>query len=333
MLKKRKVAGKNKASTSPHKSFRFTKRRDAVRSVGLPGYVAFNLEVLRTVWQHKKVFGLLLAIFTVALIVSGSMLSTDTYNALVDVVSSNAQSEDDITGLLPIESAGILLSALISGGSADDASVQIISALIGVFLWLVVVWMLRHLLAGNSVSVRDGLYSAGAPIVSTLVLAVVMLVQLLPAAIAALVFNSAQSTKILDGGVETMVFAIVVGLLIILSLYWIVATVFAAIIATLPGTYPFRALSSASQIVMGRRSSLVLRFIWAGLGVFILWIIVGIPVILLDLWIKSIVPDINWLPIVPGVAIILSVLSGLYMSAYSYLLYRKVVDHDAATSN
>lgn len=316
---------------SERTSFRLLRRRDVVRPLALPGYIAFTGQVLKTIGRHKKMFAMLLAVFSVTLIAAGRMVSAESYNALVDVVSSSQGTDGNPSALVPIEQAGILLSALVNGGGASDSGAQTVAVLLGLFLWLVVVWLLRQTLSGNTVRVRDGLYSAGAPIVGTLVLAVVLLIQLLPAAIAALLFSSAQATAFLQGGVETMAFAIAVGLLVLLSLYWAVATFFAAIIVTLPGTYPLQALRSAAQLVAGRRTSLVLRFLWLILVVGVIWLVVGLPVVLLDMWLKTALPEVAWLPLVPGFVIVLSVATGILSATYTYLLYRKVVDHDAAT--
>ena len=38
----------------PHRSFRLTRRRDYKRSLKMPGYWAFSIIVLKTLWQNKK---------------------------------------------------------------------------------------------------------------------------------------------------------------------------------------------------------------------------------------------------------------------------------------
>jgi hypothetical protein len=59
------------------------------------------------------------------------------------------------------------------------------------------------------------------------------------------------------------------------------------------------------------------------------WLLVMIPVILFDTWLKGIWVAITWLPIVPFVLLGLTSLTIVWSASYIYLLYRKVVADDA----
>ena len=61
--------------------------------------------------------------------------------------------------------------------------------------------------------------------------------------------------------------------------------------------------------------------------VILFWIVIMIPVILLDMGLKSLWPAIEWLPIVPVAAVLMAAASTVWVAAYVYLLYRKVVDY------
>lgn len=126
-----------------------------------------------------------------------------------------------------------------------------------------------------------------------------------------------------------MLFWTAAALLTTLSLYWITSTFFALIIVTLPGMYPFRAIRAAGDLVIGRRLRILLRFLWMALGVAVIWIIVMLPIILIDTWIKSIWSAIDWIPTIPLALLILSSLTIIWVAGYVYLLYRKVVDDGA----
>ena len=54
-----------------------------------------------------------------------------------------------------------------------------------------------------------------------------------------------------------------------------------------------------------------------------------IPVILLDTVIKSALPAIQNVPIVPYVGAFMSSATVVWFAAYVYLLYRRIVDDDA----
>jgi hypothetical protein len=122
------------------------------------------------------------------------------------------------------------------------------------------------------------------------------------------------------------VFAITVATLV---LYWITSTLIALVVVTLPGMYPFRALKVSGDLVMGRRLRIMYRWLWAGLVVVLAWAVVMIPVILLDTALKSTWPSIQNVPIVPYIGALMSSATVIWLAAYVYLLYRRIVDDDA----
>jgi hypothetical protein len=60
------------------------------------------------------------------------------------------------------------------------------------------------------------------------------------------------------------------------------------------------------------------------------WLLVMVPVILFDAWLKGVFPSIRWLPVVPLALLMMSTLTIVWSASYVYLFYRKVVDDDAA---
>jgi hypothetical protein len=126
-----------------------------------------------------------------------------------------------------------------------------------------------------------------------------------------------------------MLFWIAASLLTILSLYWLTSTLFALIVVTLPGTYPFKALRIAGDMVVGRRVRLLVRVLWMLVVLAVAWFIVLVPFILLDTWLKGMWPTIEWVPIIPVVLLIVSSISVMWVASYVYLLYRKVIEDDA----
>lgn len=328
--------GKVKASITdymsrrPHRSFRLTRRRDAVRPLSLPGNIAFTHEVTKTVWGFKKPLSILAVIYLVLYMILIGVGSQESYQAIADAIQDASQ---QVTGgdLSGIGEAGLLFVSVFTLGisSAPGEAQQIFSVLLTLLVWLSVVWLLRNKLAGHDVSVRDSLYNSGAPIISTLIVTAVLTVQLLPLGIAAIGYAAASATGILQGGVEAMLFWIAAGLLGTLSLFWISSTLFAMVIVTLPGMYPFKALRIAGDVVLGRRIPILLRMIWMMLAVLAGWLVALIPVILLDMWLKSVWPAIAWLPIVPVAIAVVTTVGIVWTSSYVYLLYRKIVAQDA----
>lgn len=318
-------------SRRPHRSFIRTRRRDYVRSLQLPGYFSFTMQVYKILWRNKKIFLLLAAVYAVITAILVGLSSQDAYSSLTDIIKQT--SGDLFSGDWgELGKASLLFVSTISGGinsNLTDAQ-QVYAGLIILLTWLTTVWLLRNILAGAKVKLRDGLYNASSPLLSTALVTVVLVAQLIPVAIAILGYSAASATGLLTGGVEAMLFWIAAGLLTLLSLYWITSTFVAMIVVTLPGMYPWQALRTAGDIVIGRRVRILLRLLWMVLGVAIAWVVVMIPVILFDTWIKNVWSAIEWLPIVPVGLLALSSLTIIWAASYIYLLYRRIVADDAA---
>ena len=312
----------------PHRSFRLTRRRDYIRPLALPGNISFTAEVTGTLWKYKKIFGMLAVIYVLLFAILVGVQSQDTYTTLTDTLKQT--SGDFFAGNWgAIGQASLLFLSIASFGVSTESTEaqQIFSVLVFLLIWLTTVWLLRNLLAGHKVKLRDGLYSAGAPIFAIAIIAVIIAIQLIPVALALIAYNAALSSGLLAGGAASMLFWIGAALLCVLSLYWVTSSLFAMIIVTLPGTYPYQAIKAAGDIMVGRRIKMLLRWLWMAIMVVIFWLVIMLPIILLDMGIKSLWPAVQWLPIVPVAVIFMASISTVWVSAYVYLLYRKVVDY------
>jgi hypothetical protein len=315
----------------PHRSFRRTKRRDHHRSLKLPSYIDFTKHVNSSLWKNKKIFIGLTIVYAVLTAFLVGIASQDTYTSLSDTLRDTG--DEIFSGnFAELGKASVLFAAAITGAFSGTLSTdqQIFAGLIGLLTWLTTVWLLRNILAGHKVKLRDGVYSAGSPIISTFIVFLVMIVQLLPMAVALLGIAAAAQSGILNGGVEAMLFWVAAALLIVLSLFWITSTFIAAVVVTLPGMYPFKALSVAGDLVTGRRFRILLRLTWMALTVVLTWALVMIPVILLDTWLKGLFSQLAGLPIMPITILLLSSFTVVWVSSYVYLLYRRIVEDDAA---
>lgn len=315
----------------PHRSFRRTRRRDYARSLKLPGYIAFTSYVWTVLVKNRKIFIGLVLVYAVLSAIFIGIASQDTYQTLSETL--RATSGDTLAGNPgKIGQAALLLASGATGslGAAPSQVQQVYSLLLGLMAWLTTVWLLRTILAGHKPKLRDGLYSAGSPIIASLLIGLLLLVQLLPFALAVLGISSGFSSGYVSGGVGGMVLAVGALLLITLSLYWITSTLIAMVVVTLPGMYPMAALKAAGDLVIGRRLRVLLRWLWLGLVIVVIWSLIMIPIILLDAWIKGILPAITWLPVVPVSLLLMSSITIVFAASYIYLLYRRIVDDDAA---
>lgn len=315
----------------PHRSFHRTRRRDYVRSLKLPGYWAFTGYVRKVLWQQRKLFAVLVLAYGVLSIALVGIASQDVYTQLGDTLRTTG-GELFKGNMGEVGKAGLLLLTGVTGmtGQEMTAAQQIYAVILGLFTWLTTVWLLRAILTGRKPRLRDGLYNAGSPILATFLVGLVLVVQLLPVAVAIVGFSAATSTGLLDSGIESMLFWTCASLLGALSLYWMTSTLIALVVVTLPGMYPMQAIKTAGDLVIGRRVRILLRMLWLFLMLALIWVVIMIPIILFDAWLKGIQPAIEWLPIVPAALLVMGTLTVVWSASYIYLLYRKVVDDDAA---
>lgn len=313
----------------PHRSFRKTERRDYVRSLKLPGYWALTHDVWQTLWVSRKLFFWVVFVYSLFTATFIGIASQETYTTLSETLRETG-SEVFEGNWGEVGKASLLLISGVTGSLTETPSEaqQAYGLFFGAMTWLTTVWLLRSLLAGKEPRFRDGLYNSGAAIIPTLLILLVLIIQLVPAAIATIIGTTAISTGVLEGAVA-MVFATVSLLLYILSLYWIVSTLIAMVIITLPGMYPMQALRTAGDLVVGRRLRILYRWLWLVGTLALAWLIIMVPIIIFDTWLKSVVATLSWLPIVPVSLLIMSSLSIVFSAAYVYLLYRKVVEDGA----
>ena len=312
----------------PHRSFRMTRRRDYTRTLKISGYWALTTEVAKLLWRHKKIFLALVCLFVVLTLLFSKAMSQDTYQQLQDLM--NTAEDNGFSGVTTTIGlfSGVAMSYL-TGTAATDTSQQVVGTLLGLFAWLTTIWLVRAISVGQKPRMRDGLYSSGSPVIALLMLLFVMIIQAVPAATALIVYGALDASGMLQQTAMLMLAGGATVLIATMSLYWMVSTLFAMVVVTLPGMYPFQALRLSGDIVTGRRIRILLRFAWAVVVAALIWFVVLIPVILLDGALKNVLPYLAWLPIVPVAGLILVYLSVVFFATYSYMFYRKVVESDS----
>ncbi len=314
----------------PHRSFRLTNRRDYVRSLKLPGYWAFTFSVGRTLVKHRRLFGSLALLYAIVGAIFVGFASQEAYQQLSDTLSESGKTLLS-GGWGELGKAGLLIISGVSGSFAPQLNdvQQVYAGFFALLTWLTAVWLLRAILAGHVPRLRDAIYSAGSPIVATALVLMVVTIQLIPLFLAIIILNVAGSTGILDNGFLSMVFWIISGLLGLVSAYWATSSVVALIIVTLPGMYPWQALRTAGDLVIGRRVRILLRILWLLLTISIAWILLVLPVIFIERGLSSWLPVLKNVPIVPIAISLVTSAAVVWASAYMFLLYRKVVEDDA----
>jgi hypothetical protein len=260
------------------------------------------------------------------------MTSQETYQQMSQALEGGTKSVAS-GNWAELTKAGVLSVAAFTNGLTQLSDVQQLYLGITVILtWLSAVWLLREMLAGRKPNLRDGLYNGAAPLVSTVLVALYLLLQSLPIWIVAIAYAGLASVGIISEGFATYLFSAIAVVVVALTLYWMTSTFFALVIVTLPGMYPSRALRAGGDLVVGRRLRIIYRLLWMALLASIVWLVIMIPLVLGQKWLSDHVSWtwLSWLPVIPFFASILSTSTAVWMASYIYLLYRKVVDDDSA---
>lgn len=306
----------------PHESFRMTPRAKTRRGIIMSGYFDFVGEVWHLIWSNKWLFAKFLLIYMVFAAIVLGVLNQQNFISL----RNSLDSLPDTSG---IAKNVALFSGAVTGflGSPSSSALQqVLGVALFLYGWLTLVWLFRALLRGEHPKLRDGLYNGGGAVLSMVVLAVIILLQLIPMALAMLVYSSLSSVGIINSGVmiENMAAWCALAVAALLTLYWLCSSLIALVIVTLPGVYPLAALRAAGDLVTSRRLNVVLRLVMMAAIVVVVWLVILMPMIWLDGWLTSL--KITWLPLVPIVVAFLSTVTIIFVTGYIYLLYRRMVD-------
>lgn len=325
---KGKIKEKRAHRVRLHKSFRRSYREDYYRNLEVPGMMYHIFASFKVILKNWKLFVPLIIIVVLLNATLVGMMSEDTYTQFQDVLDKTSLqvAGGDIGNMAK---AGLLLiSTITTGGLSGSASeaAMVFGVLIFLMIWLVTVFLLRHRLAGHKVRLRDGLYNAMTPLISTFVVFAVAVIQCIPIFALVIAYSAAVQTEFLATPFYALVFFIFAALMILISGYLLSSTLMALVAVTAPGLYPMKAMSASSDLMMGRRIKFILRLVALAITLVITWVLVMLPLILFDLWMKT----FEWTAGIPFIPICLNVMTCftvIYCSAYLYLYYRWMLDY------
>lgn len=312
-----------------HKSFRRSYREDYTRKTDTPGLLSHAMTTFQLIFKHWKTFAALVAVMTVAYIILVGLLSEDLYQQFqTSIDETSASLANGQIG--NFAKAGLLLISTITTGGLDTGmgEVQTVFMIIlFLIMWLVTIYLMRHFIAGGRPKLRDALYNALSPLISTLLVFVVIFIQAIPLMLVAITYSAAVMTEFLLTPFYALVYFIFAALMVLLSAYLLSSSLIALVAVTAPGVYPMAALLNASDLMAGRRVRLILRLLYLILVVAIIYLIVMLPVILVDLWLKSIWPWLAGWPIVPFALLVVTCFVFIYATVYIYRYYRWLLDY------
>ena len=313
---------------SPHKTFKRTYREDYQRETKVPGMMHHIMASFKMIFKNWKLFLPLLIIAVLINVVFVGLMSESNYKQFQDIMDQTSAS---IAGgdIGNVAKAGLLLiSTITTGGLSGDSgeAAVVFGVIVFLIIWLTTIFLLRHILAGHKVKLRDGLYNGMTPLLSSFVIFVVALIQCIPIFILIIAYSAAVQTEFLATPFYALVFFIFAVAMFLLSGYLLSSSLMAFVAVSVPGMYPFRALRVASDFMMGRRIRFILRIISLLITLAITWAIVMIPLILFDMWVKQ----FEWTAGIPFIPICLSVMtcfSVVYITTYLYLYYRYMLEN------
>ncbi|HSE61090.1 MAG TPA: hypothetical protein VLA88_02230 [Candidatus Saccharimonadales bacterium] len=302
----------------PHRSFRPTPKYKYKKGRQVAGMWPLVKGSFQLIWKERTILIGLMLLSALALFVFVGGIPTLSFADLRRSIN------EIFTGDFgQIGAAWTLFNSAVTGSlnSATSPLQQFLAGLISVIFWLTYIWALRHLLADKPqpIKIRDALYNSGSPLVSSAMVFLAAVVQLIPAALGSFGMALVLSGQWLNGA-EAMAFCAAAALLCLLSIYWVVSSLIALVVVTVPGMYPWRALAGSSVLVIGQRWAIALRVVLLVVLLYVIWAVVLIPMLLLDNWLKF-----DYLPIITFTVQLLGAFTIMYASVYMYKLYRSML--------
>ena len=311
-----------------HRSFRRSYREDYLRPTETPGLLSHAMLTFKMIFSHWRVFLPFIMLLVVLYILAVGLMTEEFYQEFQ--TSIDATSDELASGDLGyFAKAGLLLASTVTSGGLQAGmgeSQTIFGILLFLISWLVTIFLVRHFLANKAVRLRDGLYNALSPLLSTLVVFAVAFMQAIPIILVIITYSAAIMTDFLTSPFYALVYFIFAISMLLLSGYMLSSTLLALVATAAPGVYPLAALMAASDLIASRRMRFILRVLYLGLVVALIYIVTMLPIIMLDLWLKSMWSWLAGWPIVPFFMLIVTCFVFVYLATYLYMYYRWLLE-------
>lgn len=312
--------GSKKPGTTPavsgllrrRKATRLQKRRYDKKTTRdyspIPGSFKLTGQVFGIFKKHWRTLGGIMLVFLLLHIILVSGLSN--INATFDNIKFYLEFQGGPQFISALNSFGVLVGSL---GTSTSETASVLQTVLFILISLVIIWSLRHLLAGKSVRVKQAYYSAMAPLVPFLLVVLYMIVQFLPLLIGSFLAAAIASAIFPQGSAAMVIFGVVTFALSVYTIYLWSASIFALYVVTLPEMEPRKALRSAKNLVRFRRWTVIRRLIYLPIFILVAMAAIIVPLILLNF-------------LVAPVFYVLSVLAILFVHTYLYSLYRGLLE-------
>jgi hypothetical protein len=306
---KKAAAGAGRTRKLTKKQTKAKAKIEARKLKPIVGSFRLTKQVFMIFRRHWKTLGGIVLVYLILNIIFASGIS--------NISSSFSTIRDDLNtggGHALWHAAGGFGSLIGSAGASTSGTGSALQSALFVIESLVIIWALRHLLSGQSITVKMAYYRSMAPLIPFLLVLFMIIIQLLPVTLGGVILAAVATSVFTSSTVLTVFTAIIFLLLAAWSIYMISASVFALYIVTLPDMSPRPALRSAKDLVRFRRWAVIRKVFF--MPIFMV-LIMGIVIVPLILFAQSIVPVVFY---------ILSMLSILFVHTYLYSLYRELLD-------
>ncbi len=291
-----------------HKSFKLEKRVKI--DARLPGAFQLFRSAIGTLRRHWKIFLGISLIYGLL-----NVLLVQGFSAATDLTQLKQNFDSAISGNLDKLSSVFTLFVYLLGTSGSQVSPTsgAYQFLLTLMVSLALIWALRQAHAGIAVRIRDAFYRGMYPLVPLLLVLVVIGLELIPFVVGLALYTTVTGNGLAVSATETILWAVVFGLLSLLTIYLVCSSLFALYISCLPDMTPMRALRSARELVRYRRFAVVRKIIFLPIALFLLAAIIIIPLIMFAT------------PVAPWAFIIMSMLFLAVIHSYLYGLYRALL--------
>lgn len=319
-VKKNKISNEDKLYSShrklklpKYKSFKLQKKIK-YHQPKLSSALSVLKKSLKLLNLNKRIYLGILAInlLLLMLLVNNSRNGLDISGLKDSLDSLNPNNGTSVLNIATL--FGILVSS--SSGSADTANsgAGIYQSIIMIIISISAIWATRQLLAKQKIKVKDSFYKSMTPVIPFVLTLFVIGLQLIPMAIGSWLYSQLIVNGIAVNAIEIAVSSVFIFLLILLSSYMLISSIFAPFIVTLPNMTPMIALRSARQLVKHRRLLVLRKILFLPL-----FLLVAAAVIML--------PFLVYLPAVAEfIFFVISSLGWILSIIYMYNLYRELLN-------
>ena len=305
MVKKAKTKPKKSSVTNGRtrqlskKDAKLKAKKDAAKQPPIPNSFKLVGQVFKAMKINWKVLGGIVLVYSLLNVVFASGLLSDLNTTVTNIRQTHGLS-NALSGY----------GSLIGSSSDGSQTSSVMQSLLLVLESLVIIWVLRQLLAGRMIRVKQAYYQSMLPLVPFLLVIFMIIVQLLPITLGAALLSLVLSSVVTGGGLVTFLFVVVFAALAAWSIYMVSSSIFAIYIVTLPDMQPRQALRSAKKLAGFRRWLILRRLVFLPIFVLLALGVIIIPLILV-------------LPfLVVPVFFVLLMISILFVHTYLYDLYR-----------